>query len=641
MEFFKYYREVDEDSALFYATIASQFALRNTDSLLMVKSLNAKGYLLKARGDYERAINDYEEALDIAMKQGYSDQIKYLLNNLAVVYTFFGKYDKSLEYHFKSLKIREDEGDELEVSVALNNIGLVYYKIGDNEKALQYFQRSYALKEKQDINYDVERNLINIGLAYIGLEQNENAQEIFLKLIDWCGGECESQIEVEAYSGLGVTMFNEEEYDESLKAFDKCLTLAMTEQNYIYEIISFYYLSRIYIIQNSFNKALPLLDSANSLVVKTDAQEWKMQISDVYSDFYYKTGDFKKAYDYQRKFINLKDSLLDEEVIQNLADIQIEYQERENLETISMQQSQISRGTSLLLLSSIIIFLALVILVILYRNNFHRKKVNEKLSEANRIIESQNHQLTDINMQLEEKVRDRTKELKDSNAALLKSNHELDNFIYKTSHDIRGPLATLQGICNVALIDIKDTKAVDYFKKLGGTAKKLNEILSKLLIINQINNSLVSEERVDFHSLIEQVVAKQKKNASGKKVKIIKEIEANLYFKSDVELLKIILNNLIGNAFKFYNTSGRIDSFVHITINKRRSDGVEIRVIDNGIGIEEEASMKIFEIFSKASEMGDSAGLGLYLVKLAVEKLEGHISLKRTEEGFTCFTVRF
>ena len=342
-------------------------------------------------------------------------------------------------------------------------------------------------------------------------------------------------------------------------------------------------------------------------------------------------GDYELAYNYQRKYDSLNSEILSEGIVKNMAQIQADYQERENLQTIQTQDQEISRATTLLVLSVVIIILISIILFILYRINQLRKKANRQLSEAKNIIERQNNVL-------EEKVRERTKELKETNAALMKSNTDLDNFIYKTSHDIRGPLATLQGMCNVALIDINDSKSRDYFEKIGKTAYRLNEILSKLLIINQINNSLITAQEVDLKKLSKDIVDEQSRLAKLESMKIDNLIQDIEDFKSDEVLLKIILGNLISNAFKFHNTSNRVNSWVRLEAH-RENDHLELSVIDNGIGVDEKASSKIFDIFSKASEVSDTAGLGLYLVKLAVEKLDGSISHSKTADGYTKFTV--
>ncbi|MEQ8572737.1 MAG: HAMP domain-containing sensor histidine kinase, partial [Fulvivirga sp.] len=356
------------------------------------------------------------------------------------------------------------------------------------------------------------------------------------------------------------------------------------------------------------------------------------------AELYKQTGDYKNAFDNQVKYDSVSSAILNDVVAKNLLQIQVDFEERQNLEIIALKDKEIGRRTTLLLLSIIISVLTVVIIFILYRNNKIRRRVNNKLTAANKTIESQNRTLTELNSVLEERVRERTEELRESNEALMKSNNDLDNFIYKTSHDIRGPLATLQGICNIALMDINDPMAVDYLQKLSKTAYKLNLILSKLLVINQINNALPLLEDVRLHNLVISMVDENKMSYFSKEISVKIEISKSLTITSDPDLLKIILGNLISNAFKFHNDSKRVDSFI-IVRSCIEGDLFVFEVIDNGVGIEESVAHQIFDIFSKTSEIQDTAGLGLYLVKLATEKLDGKIEVKKSDEGDTLFRV--
>ena len=117
-------------------------------------------------------------------------------------------------------------------------------------------------------------------------------------------------------------------------------------------------------------------------------------------------------------------------------------------------------------------------------------------------------------------------------------------------------------------------------------------------------------------------------------------IEPNLNFRSDNAMVKIILENLIDNAIKFHNDSGRVNPFVKLDI-RQDPEGIAVTVVDNGIGIEEASRAKIFDLFVRASERSESGGIGLYLSKLAAHKLGGSISLAITKEGYTAFKVQF
>ena len=104
--------------------------------------------------------------------------------------------------------------------------------------------------------------------------------------------------------------------------------------------------------------------------------------------------------------------------------------------------------------------------------------------------------------------------------------------------------------------------------------------------------------------------------------------------------MRIIFENLINNAVKFHNHSGRVDPFIKIQVDQVGEE-LHVRVIDNGIGINEQRTDKLFQMFSRASERSSTGGIGLYITKTATEKLGGKVGLRKTAEGYTEFFIRF
>jgi signal transduction histidine kinase len=193
-------------------------------------------------------------------------------------------------------------------------------------------------------------------------------------------------------------------------------------------------------------------------------------------------------------------------------------------------------------------------------------------------------------------------------------------------------------MCNVALMDVKDPLALNYLKKLDITAEKLNTILTRLLIVNQINNSALAQDLIDFDTIVNDVLLLEKKKGLPIRLKIKKNIDAGIEYYSDKEFVRIIFENLIDNAIKFYNDSQRVEPFVEISVTQEENN-VRIRVVDNGIGISEVHPDKIFQMFSRASERSETGGIGLYITKTATEKLGGSVNLKTSPEGHTEFYV--
>ncbi|HEU5292836.1 MAG TPA: tetratricopeptide repeat-containing sensor histidine kinase [Cyclobacteriaceae bacterium] len=643
---------VSWDDAFDYANQANELALELSDSLRIVKSYRLKAQILRRLDKLDDAIRTFETAFAIAKRnqrdEGYLTEIKYILNGLAIGHTFLANYDKALDFHFQSLVIREKEGDEAEISVTLNNIGIVYFKMRNYEKAKEYFGRSLVMKNEVKDTYDLDRLLINLGMANIHLRNFDEAMDYINRGLSTCGEKCNDDVVIEGEFGLGVANFGLEEMAIAKKHFEKSFQIAKTSGNKRFQAENLVYFAKIAIVEkdtrtaeNNLKIVEPLADSAgyNQLLIDTYKQ---------FSILYGLMKDFENASAYQNKYIHLKDSLIGEELVKNIAKIQTNFEERENIATIKLKEEALVRQRNLNFALGTIAALIGLLGFVLYRSNVVTRKVNTALSDAKGIIETQNLRLQNINRELDGKVKEKTAdllkantELDTANQSLSRVNDELDNFIYKTSHDIRGPLASLKGICSVALMDVKDPLALDYLEKLDVSSGRLNVILTRLLIVNQINNAIVGHEEIDFKSIVDDVILLEKKKGLPPRFEIKKDIQADATLQSDKDLVRIILENLIDNAIKFHNDSERTDPFVHIKISSEDQKGVRVSVVDNGIGIAEARPDKIFQMFSRASERSGTGGIGLYLSKLATEKLGGEIHLRTTPEGHTEFYVYF
>lgn len=630
----------DYDEALRYAEDAIQVSQQVGDSLLIVRGVRMKANALTSLGRNDEAITVLTRALGIARRNKFDKQVLFLLNSIALCYTFRGSYDKALEYHFQSLVLREKEGDKSSIAICLGNIGLVYYRLKDFDKALNYYMRSLTIKKEIQDNFGLERLYANMGLCYYQLDNYEEAVRTLNLALKTCDGQCNDEILKEIYNGLGVAYYGKREYATAEKNLQLSLEIALRSSDNRYEFENLLFLGKIKADQGDDSTALVNFLHARYAAEKIDHVESRITVyKDLYK-IYNRLNDFENASVYQAKYIHLKDSIYSEQLISNLTQVQTKFEERKNIQTIADKEEALSRQRLLNGAIAVIALLSAALVSVLYRGNRVTKRVNTALSEAKSTIEAQNVELTRAKAGLETEVSLRTHELKIANESLTRVNEELDNFIYKTSHDIRGPLASLKGICNVAIMDVKDPIAIDYLKKLDETASRLNIVLTRLLIINQINHATISNEDIDFEAILDDVLLLERKRGLPPNLSIEREVGEVVKFRSDSSLLRIILENLIDNAIKFYNDSQRIKPFVKIQIGME-GDQIGIHVIDNGIGISEADPEKIFQMFSRASERSGTGGIGLYLSKLATEKLGGVINFRTTEQRYTEFYVLF
>ena len=246
------------------------------------------------------------------------------------------------------------------------------------------------------------------------------------------------------------------------------------------------------------------------------------------------------------------------------------------------------------------------------------------VTESKRIedkLKSLNEELTNQNLQLAAQEA----ELKGALNELSERNFELDQLMYKTSHDLRSPLCSIMGLLNLANLDKDPTNNQLYLEKIKDRINKLDDFINSMLNYARVNRAEVEMAQVNLEDIARNSIKELEYLENFDKVKIDLSVKGNdLPFKTDKLRINIIFSNIISNAYKYYNPTS--NSFLKIKVNISPS-AVKLEFTDNGIGIRAEYMDKIFNMFYRATERSQGSGLGMYIVKQAVEKLNGTIAL--------------
>jgi signal transduction histidine kinase len=616
--------DVDNNEALKSAIEAKSVAFKLKDSLKIVRASRLEASALRRLDRITEAISVSSNALGIARRNRFNEELKFLLNSTALAYTLRAEYDKALKLHFESLVIREAEGDKPQISIALNNIGLIYFKIRRYEDAIEFYNRSLRLKEEAKDDHDLDRLLINIGLCYNQLSNFNKAIESINSALQICKDRCSDQIKIEAEFGLGVSRYGLKQYDEASSHFLSSIELSKKIDNKRFQAENLVYLGKIDIAKNIDGAEQKLIE-AEQLIINTGYNELLIDIYRQLSIFYSQKNRHEQASSFKGKYIVLKDSVYSAQLIENLAKVESNYAERENLATISTKQQIIEQQRYVSILATVVAILSGLLILLIMRVNRITRKLNSKLSE-------------EVYKQTEKLFIAKTK-LEKSNRSLRDANDELDNLIYKTSHDLKGPLATLKGICNVALMDVKDEAALDYFLKLDMTSDRLNHVLDRLAVINFLMSAEPASQEIDLTLMIEHILEQEKNIDYKKQIHIETSLETIDGFKSDPVILNHVLESLIDNAFKYHKETLRVESFVKIVVTRELTSKVKIRIIDNGIGLNVPEEADVFRLFFRASERSQTGGTGLFIAKTAARKLQGDVTYNHRERAYTEFEI--
>lgn len=228
--------------------------------------------------------------------------------------------------------------------------------------------------------------------------------------------------------------------------------------------------------------------------------------------------------------------------------------------------------------------------------------------------------------------------LQNTNNELQKANKELDKFVYSVSHDLRAPLSSILGMVQLTEEDVTDEQVKSNLAMVRGSVFKLDAFIQDILDYSRNSRLEVKQDSIQFTRLVNEVTGSLKYMANdNREVNLITEIHQTGHFISDKNRLTVILNNLISNSMR-YCRHDTADAFVKIRIDAT-ADSCKIVISDNGMGIRPEFHQRVFEMFFRVSEESVGSGLGLYLVKESVEKLNGTVRLDSVPGTGTSFTI--
>lgn len=229
----------------------------------------------------------------------------------------------------------------------------------------------------------------------------------------------------------------------------------------------------------------------------------------------------------------------------------------------------------------------------------------QKFSQQRQIIET-------YNVALENKIDE-----------LQKLNHELDRFVYSVSHDLRSPISSVLGLIHLSKLSDDLDEIRQYLQMQEKSLKKLEHFIGDILSYARNNRVELHVEPIDFRYELEEVLSLQMQHDPEKKITTSISVTQHSEFWTDKQRFAVILNNLVGNAFRYHNPLQH-QSFIRIIAEVSDQKAI-IHITDNGIGIGKEHIDKIFGMFYRATTTTTGSGLGLYITKEVVEKLGGSI----------------
>ena len=271
-----------------------------------------------------------------------------------------------------------------------------------------------------------------------------------------------------------------------------------------------------------------------------------------------------------------------------------------------------------------------ILLFIVFSYERAQENAITNMEALNRELQKKSHEAEDLNRNLEMKVERRTMELK-------RMNEELDHFSYSISHNLRAPLTSILGL--VDLIDRDPENAREYLELIRTSTSKLDETIHTINTYLKGNRSEIEKVEIGVEEEVKGIIEDLSFSQHARELNFSVTVDPELKLVTDPSKFRMIVSNILSNAIK-YSDFEKESSFVKVDACSNGSK-VKISVEDNGIGILPEKREKVFEMFYRGTELSKGDGLGLYIVKEAIERMGGSVGLKSEESKGSTFEVSF
>lgn len=575
--------------------------------------LNLLGSALGVKGKYQEALNKEEEARSLVDSVQHPDLYSRIELHLGATHGNMGHFGRAFKYHLRGIDGAEAVGDSLLLATGLNSLGVVFNDHKEYDKARFYLERSIEIEKHIGFKLGLLRAYGNLAISYHNLDMPEKAIEYYNNALR-LHNEIRKDVPPfrilynlgQLYKDTGKLDKAQDHYQQSL---DYCKKAGVT-QGLIYNYGG---LANIAELRNDFTKAREYYKDALQIAQKIGAKN--LQSDALQSLFKLEKGqhNYKKALDYHEQLLAVSDSLNKKASQEKIADsetkLSLRKQEEINRllkEKQRQQEARLAFKNWLIAAGIFIIIIILISIFLLYRANREKQRINSEL-------ESQRNKLEELN------------KVKDKILAII-------------AHDLRSPLASMQGMIYLLREDELSKQEIDEMtSELQVSISQNISMIDNLLVWarEQMSGMAVTIEVLKAREVVEEVFDNYEYQAHHKGVELINDVAVDLKVRADRNLLKLILRNLVSNAIKFCEPDDRL------TIATYQQDGkVVFKVKDTGIGIPQKKRDDLFSMNS-GSRSGTNnekgSGLGLHLCKEFVEKQDGEISVESEEGKGTTF----
>ncbi|MFY0599441.1 MAG: tetratricopeptide repeat-containing sensor histidine kinase [Cyclobacteriaceae bacterium] len=544
-----------------------------------------------------------EKALQLGKEIACKEYMAKGYSHLSLFSMIQGEYDKSLRLAEQAIKMYSDLEDDIGIADAMYNIAGVYYKTNNFHSGLIYLVDCLAIYKKHQDFHNQARVLKSLGTIYEYFGDITKAIESYQRAVEAGKKANDKDLQSNAYNPLSGIHLNRNETDKAMKLIKRSLQMKEETGDVRGLAFALYGRGKVFAKLKKYTEAEA--DYLQSLDIHTRMGE-KLGRGLVLNKLGVLYHDMKK-YDMAREKV---EEALTYSIESNTAFIK--YKAYYHLYLISKEENK--KGEAL---------------------EYLEKYLNEKEN----VINAQTHKVIRANHVIsEEQNLEIEAQTQRERAQIIESkNRELDAFFYKVSHDLKSPISSIIGLDAVVRERVTDKEALWYFDIYKKQVSRINTMLDDLMRMAKVDNASIKKDSIDLAQLIHDCKASFAYLSNFNRIKFNIYVQEELDFKVERALINSIVQNLMENGIKYADLD---KPFSELTFKAFKEEG-NLRLIssDNGIGMNPETTDQMFEMFFRANHNVPGSGLGLYILKRAVDKLNGKIEVESVPKKGTTFTV--
>ncbi|MBS1657400.1 MAG: response regulator [Bacteroidetes bacterium] len=587
---------------------------------------------------HEERLIFYTEKLNYYLQNGPWQNTAACYHGIAGYYSFKADYNRAISNYLKSAEVYERFsllGYSNEITVA----GMMYSRWGNYDRALYYLKKALPINRKLQ-GGNLPGGLIELTIVYRETKEFEKALKSGIEAYEYSVklGDLERAAIAQAELACLFTLTGQDE--AALNSLQKArmfgdsshLTIASARGNFEIDFYQFAY----YLRKKEYQKAEEYLVEAYRKANNAGANELKLKYGYQLFKFYSLVGEQERATERAAQYFQLRDSLVESEGANHIAQYEIEQEEKKSREKIQLLDEQRKSQQRNYLIAGLVL---VVIAGGLLNRLLFVRKTKRQLEEKNRQVEFAKNRA-----EQSEKFK--------------------QQFLANMSHEIRTPMNAILGMTNLALESPSAEKQKEYLGGIQKSSDMLLHIINDILDVSKIEAGKIEIEQIDFSlkEVVEQVKRTLQHKADEKHIQLITSIDKAVpdVLVGDPVRLNQVLMNLCGNALKFTERGS-----VHLSVIARnegqtlsesvtkqspalghnsggllrpaksgaRNDAALLfEVEDTGIGIPKEKLNSIFESFTQAhssdSRRFGGTGLGLTISKQLIELMGGELKVE-------------